>query len=416
MLRRIACAAATVALLAFGASSASAKPILFPTLGKFLAHQHQLALAEQAAGAGIQPPAPPCPENGLLPSPLGNCGLGELPATGLPLLGNMAYWGGHVQVTPRVYLVFWGWGEHGAFSAACSPETFSEPLADGTTASTTLGCDPDGAGKQMADFVSQLGGTPWAGVQTQYYQSDSAGSQTFITNPTQQLAGIWADDTNDITKLGSTSASNPAGPTNTYTNFALEAARAVQHFGVTDLSNADIVIAQPQNYSDPNATAQGYCAFHDYVEPGFANGIYDGITPGISYTNMPYVLNQGAGCGESDVNAGSAGKLDGFTIALGHEIEETATDPGAEDITGGLGSGTVATTNLGGWYDPLDADEDGDKCAYVGTTPLSGVGGIPAVVPIPGALHNITGNRGGTFAVQSLWSNQALGGVGYCAG
>ena len=417
MLRKISCAAAAAALLGFGASSAAAKPILFPTLGKFFAHQDQLAQAEHAAAtSSIQPPAPPCPENGLLPAPLGNCGLPALPATGVPLLGNMAYWGGHVQVTPHVYLVLWGWGEPGAFKAACSPETFSESLSDGSTQTVTLACDPDGAGKQMADFVSQLGGTPWADVQAQYYQADSAGKQTFITNPSQQLSGVWADDSNDITKLSSTSADNPAGPTNTYTDFALEAARAVQHFGITDLSNADIVIAQPQNYSDPNAAAQGYCAFHDYVEPGFAKGIYNGITPGISYTNMPYVLNQGAGCGTSDVNAGAAGQLDGFTIALGHEIEETVTDPGAEDIIGGLGSSTLNTTNLGGWSDPLDADENGDKCAYVGTTPLSGLAGIPAVLPIPGALHNITGNRGGTFAVQSLWSNDALGGVGYCAG
>ena len=88
------------------------------------------------------------------------------------------------------------------------------------------------------------------------------------------------------------------------------------------------------------------------------------------------------------------------------------TDPGAEDISGSLWS----TTNLGGWYDPFDADENGDKCAYVGTTPLSGVGGLPSVVAIPGAIHTITGNAGSTFAVQSLWSNAAAGGLGYCAG
>ena len=28
---------------------------------------------------------------------------------------NMAYFGGHVQVTPKIYLVFWGWGQAGAF-------------------------------------------------------------------------------------------------------------------------------------------------------------------------------------------------------------------------------------------------------------------------------------------------------------
>jgi hypothetical protein len=95
---------------------------------------------------------------------------------------------------------------------------------------------------------------------------------------------------------------------------------------------------------------------------------------------------------------------------LGHEIEETVTDPGAEDI---LGSGT-STTNLGGWYDSLDANENGDKCAWVGES--LGAPGEPAVTPIPGAINDIKGNDGETFAVQSLWSNEAAEGAGYCAG
>jgi hypothetical protein len=61
---------------------------------------------------------------------------------------------------------------------------------------------------------------------------------------------------------------------------------------------------------------------------------------------MPYALSIDSGganvCGENAVNSGAAGRLDGFSIVLGHEIEETVTDPGAEDI---LGSGT-STTNL----------------------------------------------------------------------
>jgi len=38
------------------------------------------------------------------------------------------------------------------------------------------------------------------------------------------------------------------------------------------------------------------------------------------------------------------------------------------------------------------------------------------VTPIPGALGTTTGNKGKKFAVQSLWSNKAAGGTGYCAG
>ena len=40
------------------------------------------------------------PRPGLLPQPLSNCGLPELPATTLPTPGNMAYYGGPVEVKP----------------------------------------------------------------------------------------------------------------------------------------------------------------------------------------------------------------------------------------------------------------------------------------------------------------------------
>jgi hypothetical protein len=375
-------------------SSAKTHPIYLPTI----ANQWDTAGSNWKA---LQPPAPPCPEAGVLPPPFTNCGLPELPATGLPYPGNMAYWGGHVQVHPKEYLVFFGWGEHGAFSKACSKETFPEVIGR-RTVNVTLKCDPDGAGKRMADFVSQIGGTAWAGVQTQYYQTLTTGTgqsyNEYITNPSNYLAGVWVDDT------------DPTSASITYTDMATEAARAVAHFHVTDLADSNFIIAQPQNFSDPLAQTSGYCAFHDYTEPNLEGGIYNNVPPGISYTNMSYVLNQGAGCGENLVNAGAAGTLDAFTIALGHEIEETVTDPAAEDI---LPGGQV----IGGWFDPFDANENGDKCAYVGANPAGGVGGAPNELPgVPGEAADITGNRGSSFPVQSLWSNQAAAGVGYCAG
>jgi hypothetical protein len=411
MLRGAVPTIGVVAAVLAAAAVASAKPILMPTIAKEIATQRAIWQQHVFAPVGsLQPPAPPCPENGMLPAPFSNCGLPEFPATTLPFPGNMAYWGGHVQTAPKVYVVYWGWGENGAFPASqsCSPETITE---GSTTA--TLACDPEGAGKYMADFVSQLGGTNWAGVQSQYSQTDSSGKQQPITNPANQLGGIWVDDGNNASALANTSSSNPPGAGNTYTDLAQEAARAVAHFAITDLANADIVVAQPPSFSDPNAVSTGYCAFHDYTQPNLEGGIYNGIQPGISYTNMPYALAINSGgsnvCGENAVNTDARGKLDGFSIVLGHEIEETVTDPGAEDI---LGSGSN-TTNLGGWYDAADANENGDKCAWVGENLLTAQG---PPEPVPGALGNMTGNRSDRFAVQSLWSNDSAGGAGYCAG
>ena len=402
--------AMTLALAAplLATSTSGASPIKMPTLSSEIAAQKSIVAAHQA----INPPAPPCPENGMLPEPFSNCGLPEAPATTLPYPTNMAYWGGHVQTAPKVYLVYFGWGEPGAFPA--TDKCKAEKLVEGSF-KATLKCDPEGAGKRMADFVQQMGGTEWAGVSTQFFQNGPAGEE-HITNPTDVLAGIWTDNTNPA-DLSKTSAESEPGSANTYTDLAAEAARAAKHFHVKDLANADFVIAQPQSFSDPNAYASGYCAFHDYTQPGVAKGLYDSVTPGISYTNMPYVLKidteEGVNdCGENAVNAGPEGKLDGVSIVLGHEIEETITDPGAEDI---VGSGE-SQKNLGGWYDALDANENGDKCAWVGE-PLTGpIPGGPQVLPIPGAMGDIKGNAGSTFAVQSLWSNQAAAGTGYCAG
>ena len=294
------------------------------------------------------------------------------PVAGEPAPVNMAYFGGHVQVRPKIYVVFWGWGEPGAFSH------------------TTPGMpsyDPDGAAARMTAFIKAMGGTSWADVSTQYYET-IGGQNVYIQNPANVFGGVWYDNANLI-------HNNVSG-----LELAQEAQRAVAHFGVTDLANAQFVIAQPQMYNEAGFNSgAGYCAWHDYTEPA----TYPGVQPGISFTNMPYVLNSGTTCGENSVNSGYyAGRLDGFTIVLGHEVEETITDPGAEAVVNGQ--------NLGGWYD-YAAYENGDKCAWVGYTE-----GIAPPSTVPGGVNAITGNDGKSYPVQSLWSNDSAGGAGYCAG
>ena len=415
----LVCAASGGALT----TAASARPIKLLTLqGELAKHQRQAASATRE---GIVPPPLPCPQNGLLPQinlapgfPLiPNCGLPELPvATGVPYPGQLSYYGGRVQTRPREYLVLWGWGEHGAFgSRGCRLERIREGKLR-----ARVRCDPDGAARYMANFLSQIGGTQWANVQDQYYEVTAHG-KSFIDEHRNLLAGIWADDRNPG-NLSATNARNHAGSTNTYTDLALEAARAAKHFHVKGraIANANFIIAQPQAFSDPNAVNPssifGYCAFHDYtLFRATGNFYYDpkaGVEQGLAYTNMPYVLNAGSGCGEGLVN-GAHGRLDGFSMALGHEVQETATDPGSEDVVGNLLTG--GTTYYGAWYDEVDGNENADKCAYVGVSPLAGIVG-PTLLPVPGRLGDIRGNRGGTFAVQSSWSDAAADGLGWCAG
>src|SRR5437868_14976099 len=126
--------------------------------------------ARNMQNAALQPPPICC-------SPVGP------PVAGEPAPVNMAYFGGHVQVTPKIYLVFWGWGQAGAF--------------DHTTPGMPAN-DPDGAAAKMTAFVKAIGGTKWTGSQTQYYMVDSSGQQVHITNPANQLGGVWYDDANPI--------------------------------------------------------------------------------------------------------------------------------------------------------------------------------------------------------------------------
>jgi serine protease len=239
----------------------------------------------------------------------------------------------------------------------------------------------------MTAFVKAMGGTAWAGSQTQYYEVDN-GQNVYIQNSPNVFGGVWYDNTNPI-------HDNVSG-----LELAQEAQRAVAHFGVTDLHDSQFVIAQPQKFNEAGFNSgAGYCAWHDYTQPQY----YPGVQPGISFTNMPYVLNSGTSCGQNSVNSGYfTGRLDGFTIGMGHEIEETITDPGAEDVINGQ--------NLGGWYD-YSGYENGDKCAWVGYTD-----GIAPPSTVPGGLNNITGNDGKQYPVQSLWSNNSAGGTGWCAG
>ena len=104
------------------------------------------------------------------------------------------------------------------------------------------------------------------------------------------------------------------------------------------------------------------------------------------YAFIPYVPEQGAGCGANSVNksddAFGHGYLDGYSIVAGHEYVEAVTDPG----------------NLNGFQDGWNdatTSENADKCAW-------------------GGMQNIT-LAGQMYAVQPLWSNEANGGQGACA-
>ena len=277
---------------------------------------------------------------------------------------NLIYHGGTIESTPATYAVFWGPAWQNGFSFQAQGFTYTQSSAM----------------TYVTDLLNKYGGTPYAGIQTQYCQGTTVGSDscagatsaTYITNPAGQLKGTWIDPSPVPTVIGTTSL-----VTNSIDDpVAQEATKAAQHFGY-DVNATYIIYTEPGH----QATAYGsvYCAYH--TETAHAAG-----TRGVRYAFMPYVPEQGAGCGQNFVNATDDsyghGYFDGYSVVTMHEVEEAVTDPDNDN------------GNQDGWND-ASGSENGDKCAWTG-------------------LQNVTMN-GQFFALQPLWSNKANGGQGACA-
>jgi ricin-type beta-trefoil lectin protein len=246
---------------------------------------------------------------------------------------NLVYNGGPVQHSPHVYLLLWGpnW----------STDSGQEASAN-----------------YLNSFFTGLGVQPhdnWSTINSQY--GDGSGFPTFTGSV---YKGAFQD-----------TGTPPSGTTTS--QFAAEADAFASSVGLTDPNDAQIVIATqsgtcPDGFYAPGCAGGSgfYCAYHDASNEPF--------------TNLPYLVDSGQGCGENFVN--SNGLRDGFSIVGGHEYAESITDP-------------LPNT---GWWDPNDnvsGGEIGDKCAWKGH---AWGDNDPA--------GNVTLSTG-SFAMQSLWSNSA---------
>ena len=268
-----------------------------------------------------------------------------------------------VETKPAVYLVWWGPQWATGFQTADT---------DGTLySSKTLQ-------SYLDSFFTNVGGSPWAGVQTQYCNGTLAGSTScvggtgFITNPKRQLKGVWTDPTpvpSDIATLGL--AENLVDDP-----IAAEAMRASAHFNY-DPQATYIILTPPGTLGTGEPV---YCGYH--TQTTSVDGL--GNPYNIQYAFIPW-LNTNypglgtSGCGMHNVNATSNafgnGVFDGWSIVTGHEYAEAVTDPD-----------NFASVQ-DGWND-AQGNENGDKCAWLNTQNIT-LGGHP-------------------FAVQPLWSNEAF--------
>jgi hypothetical protein len=242
----------------------------------------------------------------------------------------LVYNGGAVQHSPHVYLLLWGphWSSDASQAASAS---------------------------YLESFYAGLGVRPqdsWSIITSLY--GDGGGFPAFANSVYE---GAFQDTSTPPTGVGQG-------------QLAAEADAFASSHGVTDLADAQIVVATqsgtcPQGFYSPNCFGGtgNYCAWHsNSSEP---------------YTNLPYILDAGSGCGEDIVQ----NQYDGFSIVGGHEYAETITDP----------------FPVSGWWDPSDpfGGEIGDKCAW--RDPVSGNIDIGTVTLSTG-----------TFAMQPLFDNNAL--------
>jgi serine protease len=223
------------------------------------------------------------------------------------LTGLLPYNGGPVQVHPSIYVVYWGF--------------------------TT---DPKGEKTYLHRFLSGLGGSTWLATVKQYYQNPGP---IHVTNPLGQLKGEWSDNT-----------VVPSHPTDA--QIKVEAAKLVAHFSYK--ASASYVVATPTKHNSSGFGTQ-YCAYH---------GAFNSGSGPVAYTNLPYMTDAGANCGENSVNPGTSGILDGVSIVEGHELAETQTDPQPPS----------------GWSG--NSGEIGDICAWIGLANTSLTTGVFATQPL----------------------------------
>ncbi|HST28505.1 MAG TPA: PKD domain-containing protein, partial [Rudaea sp.] len=264
----------------------------------------------------------------------------------------------------KVYLVFYGSGWGTQSTNGNGDATFSG--------------DPSGVAPVAQEMFKGIGtgGELWSAELTQWCQGISSGASScpagtpassFI--PYQSggiLAGVWED----------TSAATPINATGH--QLAQEALKAAQHFGNTTAAsnrNAYYVIMSahgdnPDNYQSPT---QGYCAWHDWNgDSSLSGGAVSSSVGDFAFSNQPYNVDMGASCGVGFVN--SPGTLDGYTMTLGHEWHEMASDQ----------------FPAGGWT-ATSGYENSDECAWI----AAGSAG--------GAANVVMGT--GTFTEQASWSN-----------
>jgi hypothetical protein len=248
-------------------------------------------------------------------------------------LGQLQYHGGAVQTQPTIFLDFWG----SAWSTATDAGGYT-----GTQAEVYI-----------EQFLNGMTGSRWFNSQTQYCEA-----ATTLANSMSCPGGAPHVGTSSPTVL---TWNDPSAVNASDAGVALEADAAASHFGLFQQVNATVLVLTPTGQSYFSSGGSSFCAYHNFTNTAI-------------YAYIPWLPDAGASCALNGVNGTNDtfghGHFDGFSIGVGHEVVEAATDPG-----------------LNAWFD-TSGFETGDKCVGLTTWPL----------------RNIAFNNN-FFATQPLWTD-----------
>jgi hypothetical protein len=267
----------------------------------------------------------------------------------------------------KVYLVFYGnqWGTQTTDANGNAKFSGDSAGAAGAAQQMFKGIGTNGE-LWSADLTQWCDG---AGVATGATSCPASGASYIPYQTGGVLSGVWYDN----------AGASPA--TASGHQLGVEAVNAAAHFGNTTAASnryAYYVILSPHG-TNPDSYQGQYCAWHDYNGDSTLTG--GGVSSpygDIAFSNQPYNMDSGAGCGVGFVN--SPGTLDGWTMTLGHEWHEMMSD---QNPAGGW------TNHTGSSY---NGQENSDECAWLspGTS---------------GGAANVSFGSFGTYAEQASWSN-----------
>jgi putative Ig domain-containing protein len=286
----------------------------------------------------------------------------------VPLATNTLSYGGGIDGIgvqsghSKVYLVFYGnqWGTQTTDANGNAKFSNDSAGAAGVTQQMFKGI---GTNNELwsADLTQWCDGN----VAVNATSCPASGAQYIPYQTGGVLAGVWYD--NSVAEPQTASGHQ----------LGVEAVNAAAHFGNTTAASnryAYYVIMSPHG-TNPDSYQGQYCAWHDYNgDTTLTGGAVSSPYGDIAFSNQPYNIDSGAGCGVGFVN--SPGTTDGFTMTLGHEWHEMMSDQNP----------------AGGWTNHTSGEENSDECAWIAPGQAGGAA-------------NVSFGSFGTYAEQASWSN-----------